>query len=54
MVLWRDLIEKERLKHLSIDEKIILQWILKSAVERHGLDLQVAGACECDNEFRVS
>jgi len=54
---WGDLKSRDHLEDLSIDGGIILKFIFKKWVGRHGLDWcgsgqgQVAGTCECGNEL---
>ena len=54
--LW-DLGERENLEDLSLDGRIILKWIIKKAMRRHGLDWSGSGwrraarSCECGNEI---
>ena len=48
--------EREHLGDLGVDGRIVLKWILKNGMRRHGLDYsvsgwgQLAGTCECGNE----
>jgi hypothetical protein len=35
---WEDLLEKDHLKDIGIDGRIILKWILRNCVGTHGLD----------------
>jgi hypothetical protein len=52
--------ERDHLKDLGVDGRIILKCIFKKWDGRHGLDCsgsgegQVAGACECCNELSGS
>ena len=38
---WGDLRERDRLEKLGLDERIILKWMLKTGMKRHGLDCSV-------------
>jgi len=53
---WGDMVETDHLKNLGEDARIILKWIFK--MRWRGMDwtvpAQVAGACECGNEYSVS
>ena len=53
---WGKLRERGHLEDPGIDERIILRWIYRNWVGRHGMDgsgsgyEQVADTCECGNE----
>jgi hypothetical protein len=36
---WEDLRERDHLKDLGVDGRIISKWIFKNGMQRHGMDL---------------